>query len=354
MERSLGVIRLAAGLPERLARRIQLLLASVPDPRSRPAIAWNASCTKPPPPSTASPVPPRPCAAQSTFFPTAVSFPTRCSRIPSASCRFPTPAVFTAQLSAEEYEERLFDFLGKERRDMPSAVDLARFRRRQLLRIVLRDVLGVAALAEVTEELSNLADAILDFTYRRIRARLVARARRAAPAPMAACCGFSVISLGKLGGKELNYSSDIDLMFVYGGNGETDGPVAHHQQGILQEDRQRIHRAAFHLHRRRPVLPRGSAPAARWHPGRDLHLRRRSARLLRRTRARLGKADADQSARLRRRTGARRGAAGVRRAADLPELPGFPRRGSGVGNPPAHQRKSRRQEAPATPAWISS
>jgi [glutamine synthetase] adenylyltransferase / [glutamine synthetase]-adenylyl-L-tyrosine phosphorylase len=38
-------------------------------------------------------------------------------------------------------------------------------------------------------------------------------------------CGFSVISLGKLGGKELNYSSDIDLMFVYGGNGETDGPT---------------------------------------------------------------------------------------------------------------------------------
>ena len=37
-------------------------------------------------------------------------------------------------------------------------------------------------------------------------------------------CGFSVISLGKLGGKELNYSSDIDLMFVYGGAGETDGP----------------------------------------------------------------------------------------------------------------------------------
>jgi glutamate-ammonia-ligase adenylyltransferase len=36
---------------------------------------------------------------------------------------------------------------------------------------------------------------------------------------------LSVISLGKLGGKELNYSSDIDLMFVYGGPGETDGPA---------------------------------------------------------------------------------------------------------------------------------
>ena len=34
-----------------------------------------------------------------------------------------------------------------------------------------------------------------------------------------------MIALGKLGGKELNYSSDIDLMFVYSGNGETDGPA---------------------------------------------------------------------------------------------------------------------------------
>jgi glutamate-ammonia-ligase adenylyltransferase len=37
-------------------------------------------------------------------------------------------------------------------------------------------------------------------------------------------CGFAVLALGKLGGRELNYSSDIDLMFVYDGNGETSGP----------------------------------------------------------------------------------------------------------------------------------
>jgi [glutamine synthetase] adenylyltransferase / [glutamine synthetase]-adenylyl-L-tyrosine phosphorylase len=131
---------------------------------------------------------------------------------------------FYRVLSCEEYEERLFDFLGKERRDMPSALDLARFRRRQLLRISLRDVMCVAGLAEVTEELSNLADAILDFTYRRIRARLVAQHGEPRLAD-GSVCGFSVISLGKLGGKELNYSSDIDLMFVYSGNGETDGPT---------------------------------------------------------------------------------------------------------------------------------
>ena len=38
--------------------------------------------------------------------------------------------------------------------------------------------------------------------------------------------GFAVIGMGKLGGDELNYSSDVDLMFVYGGNGETDGAIA--------------------------------------------------------------------------------------------------------------------------------
>ncbi len=117
---------------------------------------------------------------------------------------------------------------------------------------------------------------------------------------------------------------------------------AYQQQGVLQEGRQRVHRSAFHLHRRRPVLPRGPAPAARWHARRDLHLRRRRPRLLRRPRARLGKADAHQGARLRRRSRARRGAAGICRAADLPELAGFSRRGSRFGNAPAHQRENGR------------
>ncbi len=127
---------------------------------------------------------------------------------------------FDRVLSVEEYREKLYSFLGA---GIPSAVDFARFRRRHILRILLRDVLGAASLANVTEELSNLADAILDVAYRRIRAELVAR-HGEPRLEDGALCGFSVISLGKLGGKELNYSSDIDLMFVYGGAGETDGP----------------------------------------------------------------------------------------------------------------------------------
>src|SRR6185437_4324818 len=129
---------------------------------------------------------------------------------------------FYRVLTPEDYTLRLMDFLGSSHEGVPEPVDLAGFRKRQLLRIVLRDVMGAATLSDVTEELSNLADAILDFAYLRIRKELVAR-HGEPRLPDGDSCGLSVIALGKLGGQELNYSSDIDLMFVYGGNGETDG-----------------------------------------------------------------------------------------------------------------------------------
>jgi glutamate-ammonia-ligase adenylyltransferase len=135
----------------------------------------------------------------------------------------------------EEFIERLQMFLGSiagasaqaDACATPDALAFALVRRKAILRILLRDVLGFGTLSEVTEELSYLADAILEVAYRRIRADLVRRYGR----PMAvdesgkaAECGFAVIALGKLGGLELNYSSDIDLMFVYSENGETEGP----------------------------------------------------------------------------------------------------------------------------------
>src|SRR5439155_5658495 len=216
-------IRLAAGLPERIAVRIQLLLASAPDTdaalhfleclRQQSASAFDRICS--------SPAALR-CAitlfSHSKFLSEAVlQNPERILQVASSGDLYRV-------LTSEEYEMRLFNFLGAGRQALPTAVELARFRRRQLLRILLRDVLGFATLSSVTEELSNLADAILDVAYRGVRAEFVARhgePRLSDGGP----CGFSVIALGKLGGKELNYSSDIDLMFVYGGNGETDGPA---------------------------------------------------------------------------------------------------------------------------------
>jgi glutamate-ammonia-ligase adenylyltransferase len=139
---------------------------------------------------------------------------------PECILRVASSGSFHRVLSVEDYQDRLAEFLGD---SPPAAVDFARFRRRQLLRILLRDVQSVATVANVTEELSNLADAILDSAYRHIRAGVAARHGEPRLANGEAC-EFSVIALGKLGGKELNYSSDIDLMFAYGGPGETSGP----------------------------------------------------------------------------------------------------------------------------------
>jgi glutamate-ammonia-ligase adenylyltransferase len=132
-------------------------------------------------------------------------------------------------LSAEEYKRRLTVFLDRHPAGTSMALSLALFRRQQILRILIRDARGFCSLPETTEELSNLADAILDVAYQRIRADLVAR--HGVPhyidfSGQKRECGMSVIALGKLGGRELNYSSDIDLMFVYAANGETGGEHA--------------------------------------------------------------------------------------------------------------------------------
>ncbi|HEX8286923.1 MAG TPA: hypothetical protein VF556_02950 [Pyrinomonadaceae bacterium] len=103
---------------------------------------------------------------------------------------------------------------------------LARFRRRELLRIFLRDIRRLATVAEITEELSNLADSILEYALRLSRQELDNRygtalekdeKGRAKPSK------FCIVSLGKLGSKELNYSSDIDLLFIYSDEGATSG-----------------------------------------------------------------------------------------------------------------------------------
>ena len=101
----------------------------------------------------------------------------------------------------------------------------ARFRRRELLRIYLHDVRRAHTLVETTEELSNLADAILDYALSLARQDLDNRYG----APLhdergrIATADFCVIALGKLGSCELNYASDIDLVFIYSDDGTTAG-----------------------------------------------------------------------------------------------------------------------------------
>jgi glutamate-ammonia-ligase adenylyltransferase len=103
---------------------------------------------------------------------------------------------------------------------------LARFRRRELLRTYLHDIRRSQTLVETMEELSNLADAILDYALSLARQDLDNRyglPRRVDDRGRSATAGFCVIALGKLGSMELNYASDIDLIFVYSDDGTTAG-----------------------------------------------------------------------------------------------------------------------------------
>lgn len=107
----------------------------------------------------------------------------------------------------------------------PSAL-LARFRRRELLRIYLKDIRRIANIVEITEELSNLADTALEYGLRLASQELEnlygspltidERGRSS----IATTC---IMALGKLGSYELNYASDIDLQFIYSKDGETTG-----------------------------------------------------------------------------------------------------------------------------------
>ena len=108
-----------------------------------------------------------------------------------------------------------------------SALILARFKRMQLLRIAARDVLDLAMLPEVALELSNLADTILQGALEYMVQKLTARfGRPLSPADHGPIeSEFVVLALGKHGGRELNYSSDIDLMFLFTDEGGTSGPI---------------------------------------------------------------------------------------------------------------------------------
>jgi [glutamine synthetase] adenylyltransferase / [glutamine synthetase]-adenylyl-L-tyrosine phosphorylase len=99
---------------------------------------------------------------------------------------------------------------------------LKRLHRRELVRIGAQDILGLADVASVTLQLSHLADVLADAVIRASAIQLAARFPVDPPTP------FVVIGLGKLGGRELNYSSDIDVMFAYGEEGSV-GEYTHHE-----------------------------------------------------------------------------------------------------------------------------
>lgn len=100
---------------------------------------------------------------------------------------------------------------------------IRRFHRQYMIKIALRDICELVDIKVITEELSDLADVIVDSVYELFFEQLVQQYGSPYSTEKKRESGLSVIALGKQGGRELNFSSDIDLLFVYDEEGETGG-----------------------------------------------------------------------------------------------------------------------------------
>jgi glutamate-ammonia-ligase adenylyltransferase len=100
---------------------------------------------------------------------------------------------------------------------------LRQFKQREMLRIAARDLARLGHVSQITQEISDVADVCLEavwqICYRRLTERHGHPFHLDAEGhwqPTTAC----IIGLGKLGGQELNYSSDVDVIFLYGEEGQ--------------------------------------------------------------------------------------------------------------------------------------
>jgi [glutamine synthetase] adenylyltransferase / [glutamine synthetase]-adenylyl-L-tyrosine phosphorylase len=138
--------------------------------------------------------------------------------------------------SREEFHESLEAF----RRwslETDIATLLARFKRREYVRILLRDLLKIAPLAETTAEISSLADVLIAEALREVRTNLLRKQSQepTGSSKVPSSLQFAVLSFGKLGGNELNYSSDVDLMYLFGEDQEEGASTQARFIGLAQQ-----------------------------------------------------------------------------------------------------------------------
>lgn len=132
-------------------------------------------------------------------------------------------SVHSDQLLSREFLVNEVNQLLDDARDSKDAMTQLRvFKQRQIARIACGDLIHQWRLEQVTDQISFLAEAICQSAYQWARRRLTARWGRPLT-PSKEEAEFVVLALGKLGGTELNYSSDIDLVMVYESEGKTDG-----------------------------------------------------------------------------------------------------------------------------------
>lgn len=146
-----------------------------------------------------------------------------CARFPEMLGDLIDSGDLQQRYDADGYHSRLAELLVDVADDTQLAVVLRRFRRREMVRLAWRDISAWAELNETLSELSALARACIEVSLNHIYPWQL----RDSGEPIGADTGESqslvVLGMGKLGAEELNYSSDIDLIFAYPEEGETRG-----------------------------------------------------------------------------------------------------------------------------------
>jgi glutamate-ammonia-ligase adenylyltransferase len=145
-----------------------------------------------------------------------------CQRVPEQFSQLIQSGDLLRRYEPSTYTDKLREAL-KETKDQHALKQILRLQRqREMVRIAWRDISGRADLQEVLADLSNLADACIQQTLIKLHNHLTEEWGQPVNAAGEAQ-SLIIIALGKLGGQELNFSSDIDLMFVYPEEGETTG-----------------------------------------------------------------------------------------------------------------------------------
>ncbi len=174
---------------------------------------------------------------------------------------------------------------------------LRRFKARDALRLAARDVWLGLPMETLGREQSALAEGLIRAALPALEAAL--RRRYGAPEPE----GFVVLGLGKLGGDDLNWSSDVDLIYVYRGEGTTAGGSAGALPTVTFYTRlaEALTRALSSRHRGRLLLPRRPRPPSPRARRRGGHLAPGDAPVLRAGGPHLGARGAGEGADGRRR-----------------------------------------------------
>ncbi|HHJ35220.1 MAG TPA: hypothetical protein ENJ87_05595, partial [Gammaproteobacteria bacterium] len=129
---------------------------------------------------------------------------------------------FDSARSLEDYQDKVRSVLNEASDEVQLMSLLRIFRRQEMVRIAWRDLNAIADIETILHELSDLAQAVVSVTLRHLE-KIQADTFGMPLDEMGEEQSLLVFAMGKMGGRELNFSSDIDLIFGYANDGETTG-----------------------------------------------------------------------------------------------------------------------------------